>query len=126
MAICSLILALPRRRTGSSRPITSMVMGSVPVVLQNTRTPPARRPASIKRLTVDFPRVPFTCTTWRRQALAFRFRTASQIKYPIQKADKRMIRFIPASASFRRQDQPPVRTEFNKINYFVLSYKQFP
>ena len=63
IAICSRIFALPLRRTGSSLPSTSIVIGSVPVVLQKTRSPPARSPASIIRLTEDLPRVPFTCTT---------------------------------------------------------------
>ena len=37
-----------------------IIMGTVPVVLQNTLKPPARSPASIRRVTVDFPRIPFT------------------------------------------------------------------
>ena len=37
--------------------------GRVPVVFAQTRNPPARRPAAIKRVTPDLPRVPLT---WMR------------------------------------------------------------
>ena len=57
---CSLMLARPRRTRGRAVPSTPITIGTVPVVLQNTFPPPARRPPSIIRVTVDFPRMPFT------------------------------------------------------------------
>ena len=49
-----------RRRTGRSRPSGRMRRGAVPVVFATVRMPASRRAAAMSRVTVDFPRVPFT------------------------------------------------------------------
>ena len=67
---CSRIFAFPRRRSGRSTPSVPISRGTVPVVLQKTDQPPDFNPAAIIRVTVDFPRIPFTYTTCCSKALS--------------------------------------------------------
>ena len=50
-----------------SLPSASIIRGAVPVVLAKVRKPPALKPAAMSRVTLDFPRVPFT---WIRNGIA--------------------------------------------------------
>ena len=72
---CSPIDADRKRWIMRSLPSASMTRGAVPVVLANVRRPPARRPAAINRVTLDLPRVPFTCI---RSGIAAKLRWCCQ------------------------------------------------
>ena len=72
---CSPMDAERNRWIMRSFPCESIIRGAVPVVLANVRTPPARRPAAIKRVTLDLPRVPLT---WIRSGIASKLRWCCQ------------------------------------------------
>ncbi len=57
---CSMTFARPDRKTGYSSPSGKIMRASVPVVFAQVRSPPARMPAAMRRVTLDLPRVPFT------------------------------------------------------------------
>ena len=64
--ICSRMFAGDLRRIVSSLPSGRISLGRVPVVLARVRMPDRRSAAAIRRVTFDFPRVPFT---WIRMGM---------------------------------------------------------
>ena len=60
--ISSRMFGGPSRWTGSSDPSGRISLADVPVVFATVRIPAPRKVAATSLVTLDFPRVPFTCT----------------------------------------------------------------